>query len=233
MRTSWPCLLDENGYRYHEIFNAARLKPDFLAEHVDAFLKQVLTGGDCCPPEFAHFTFRDDTNMFVWPLCYIEAYLDRMGAFGSPLANLIAISDHHPLSRSQEKRKESLSLVYRHEGNIERGRATTQDPIVALAFPKHRKFERFDAIIRCSDPKHPFWRGLQIKLGNGYPEEDCTPEFPGVLVRGDSPEKAAGSRRSRREHWTYLTYLELEASLPYSLWPLIPHIWKADHRTKT
>lgn len=58
-----------------------------LSNHLGPFLREVFCGFACTPPEFAEFTYHDDQNRVVWPLCYVGTFLTYSGQ--DRLADLI------------------------------------------------------------------------------------------------------------------------------------------------
>jgi len=104
----------------------------------------------------------------------------------------------------------------------------TLDTLV-FAYPEARDFHLFDALVFVITPKSKNYfslqRGMQMKLGEETPGFDATADCPGVLLRGDPPDKRCTPRT--RRHWEYLNAADIEAFLPFSFRPLVPALWRS------
>jgi hypothetical protein len=101
-------------------------------------------------------------------------------------------------------------------------------PVLIFAIPSFPSFDLFDGLIFFTHKwgkksAFSFWRGLQMKLRNDYPDKDASKEVPGVLLRGCPPQRK--SKPTTRQHWVYLNLGELKEFLPYSMRLLMPSEW--------
>mmetsp|Transcript_1079 Transcript_1079/g.1723 ORF Transcript_1079/g.1723 Transcript_1079/m.1723 type:complete len:268 (-) Transcript_1079:131-934(-) len=97
--------------------------------------------------------------------------------------------------------------------------------VMVFATSYNPDFPTFDAIIGWQVKTKIYFRGLQMKLTRGLPKKDAPSRIPGILLRGDPPEKGSPTRR---KNWTYVTSSELKSFVPYSMQHLIPATWEQE-----